>query len=205
MQRKNGILISNHISTPLPDETKEACFSFPTCLKCKYLVFFKNSCLSHLLKHKFWDFQSRRWCRQTWLASSYNHIEITTIEQPSLRNVRNWAEMEVWQLWNERNHTHPDWQEGHRCGMGWSQTHVDQTLGGTFGNEESQTQTVTGCSRGGGGAQIGICNGVQNSGCSGNIREKMYMMSSPPPVWAGGWDTWSRAIESCFVQQELCS
>ena len=39
---------------------------------------------------------------------------------------------------------------------------------------------VSGCSQG--GAQIGICNGVQNSGCLGNIREKKYMMSSPPPL-----------------------
>ena len=49
-----------------------------------------------------------------------------------------------------------------------------------------------------GGPQIGICNGVKNSRCPGNIR-KIYRMSSPPQAWPGGKDTCSRAIESCFA------
>ena len=56
-----------------------------------------------------------------------------------------------------------------------------------------------------GGPQIGICNGVQNSRCPGNIRNIYIGCPHPPQAWAGGRDTWSRAIQSCFVQQQLCS
>ena len=37
-----------------------------------------------------------------------------------------------------------------------------------------------------GGAQIGIYNGVQNSGCSGNIREKYDVLTPTSLSWGMG-------------------
>ena len=46
--------------------------------------------------------------------------------------------------------------------------------------------------------QEGICNGVQNSRCPGNIRKYIYGVLTPTSLRQRGWDTWNRAIQRCF-------
>ena len=43
-----------------------------------------------------------------------------------------------------------------------------------------------------------ICNGVQNSRCPGNIRKMYVGCPHPHRPEPRGWDTWNRAIQSCF-------
>ena len=58
-------------------------------------------------------------------------------------------------------------------------------------------QSVTGCSQGGG--KQGFVMGSRTQGVQEILEKNIYRMSSPPEVCAGGWDTWSSAIESCLI------
>ena len=125
----------------------------------------------------------RNWVE--WKSDSYGIKETTSIETGRRSADVEWA------------CPTPVWikiQEGY-LGSEKSQIHIRPPSPGFWCQEEKSPQLLAAKTNGicnrvqpRGGAQIGICNGVQNSGCSGNIREKcIYDVLIPTSLsWGKG-------------------
>ena len=68
---------------------------------------------------------SRWWYRQTLLTSSKTTSKLKLKYRTAItQNHEESRWMEVWQLWDWRNHVHPDWKEGCGCRMSWPHIHM---------------------------------------------------------------------------------
>ena len=55
------------------------------------------------------------------------------------------------------------------------------------------------------GPKKGFVMGSRTQGVQEILEKYIYDVLTPISLSQGGWDTWNRAIQSCFGWQQLCS